>query len=228
MVDSCLHISSFAWAQNVGPHFETWNAGVLGPVSLSGLNEGRRDLTWQKWSYTVSSRTSMTVPLPAFMFVNSTSFWTGRSKRRVSESSFTQWKLFCRMGWRILRHWEATTDMVQGMCFNQQYNAATQTERVRLIIWGFIRCASQMCKDNSFPIIFSLVSQTTFNAPDGDEPLALDMNTMSKGQVWINGQSIGRYWNQYKASSGCTPCNYTGWFNEKKCLRNCGEASQRW
>lgn len=40
--------------QNVGPHFETWNAGILGPVSLSGLNEGRRDLTWQKWTYKVS------------------------------------------------------------------------------------------------------------------------------------------------------------------------------
>ncbi|KAL0397006.1 UNVERIFIED_CONTAM: Beta-galactosidase [Sesamum calycinum] len=38
---------------NVGPHFETWNAGVLGPVSLSGLNEGKRDLTWQKWTYKV-------------------------------------------------------------------------------------------------------------------------------------------------------------------------------
>uniref|UniRef100_A0A166ENF5 beta-galactosidase n=1 Tax=Daucus carota subsp. sativus TaxID=79200 RepID=A0A166ENF5_DAUCS len=38
---------------NVGPHFETWNAGVLGPVTLNGLNEGRRDLTWQNWSYKV-------------------------------------------------------------------------------------------------------------------------------------------------------------------------------
>ncbi|GAU33593.1 hypothetical protein TSUD_359720 [Trifolium subterraneum] len=37
--------------RNVGPHFETWNAGVLGPITLNGLNQGRRDLTWQKWSY---------------------------------------------------------------------------------------------------------------------------------------------------------------------------------
>lgn len=44
----------FVW-QNIGPHFEMWNAGVLGPVTLSGLNEGRRDLSWQKWSYKVSS-----------------------------------------------------------------------------------------------------------------------------------------------------------------------------
>ena len=44
---------TFDWTQNVGPHFETWNAGILGPVSLNGLNEGRRDLSWQKWSYKV-------------------------------------------------------------------------------------------------------------------------------------------------------------------------------
>uniref|UniRef100_A0A5B7BY93 Beta-galactosidase n=1 Tax=Davidia involucrata TaxID=16924 RepID=A0A5B7BY93_DAVIN len=38
---------------NVGLHFETWNAGVLGPVTLKGLDEGARDLTRQKWSYKV-------------------------------------------------------------------------------------------------------------------------------------------------------------------------------
>ncbi|GAU15257.1 hypothetical protein TSUD_03240, partial [Trifolium subterraneum] len=36
-----------------------------------------------------------------------------------------------------------------------------------------------------------------FNAPNGVEPLALDMSSMGKGQVWINGQSIGRYWMVY-------------------------------
>uniref|UniRef100_A0A0A0LGB3 beta-galactosidase n=1 Tax=Cucumis sativus TaxID=3659 RepID=A0A0A0LGB3_CUCSA len=38
---------------NVGPHFEMWNAGILGPVNLNGLDEGRRDLTWQKWTYKI-------------------------------------------------------------------------------------------------------------------------------------------------------------------------------
>ncbi|KAJ1408011.1 Glycoside hydrolase, family 35 [Sesbania bispinosa] len=36
-----------------------------------------------------------------------------------------------------------------------------------------------------------------FNAPDGNEALALDLGSMGKGQVWINGQSIGRYWMVY-------------------------------
>ncbi|KAM5561886.1 hypothetical protein ABKV19_022461 [Rosa sericea] len=29
---------------NNGPHFETWNLGVLGPVVLQGLDQGSRDL----------------------------------------------------------------------------------------------------------------------------------------------------------------------------------------
>lgn len=37
----------------MGTHFETWNYGVLGPVTLNGLNEGKRDLSLQKWSYKV-------------------------------------------------------------------------------------------------------------------------------------------------------------------------------
>jgi hypothetical protein len=48
---SCLSIA--VGLPNVGEHFETWNAGILGPVTLDGLNEGRRDLTWQKWTYQV-------------------------------------------------------------------------------------------------------------------------------------------------------------------------------
>ncbi|CAI9773576.1 unnamed protein product [Fraxinus pennsylvanica] len=143
---------------NVGPHFEKWNAGVLGPVSLSGLNKGKWDLTWQKWSYKVGLKGE------------------ALSLHSLSGSSSVEW--------------------VEGSSISQR----------QPLTWY----------------------KTTFNAPGGNEPLALDMNTMSKGQVWINGQSIGRYWNQYKASGNCGACNYAGWFNEKKCLSKCGEASQRW
>lgn len=54
------------------------------------------------------------------------------------------------------------------------------------------------------------------------------MGSMGKGQIWINGQSLGRHWPAYKAVGSCSECSYTGTFNENKCLRNCGEASQRW
>jgi len=39
--------------KNVGVHYELWNTGVVGPVVLHGIDQGKRDLTWQKWSYQV-------------------------------------------------------------------------------------------------------------------------------------------------------------------------------
>ncbi|XP_031105346.1 beta-galactosidase-like [Ipomoea triloba] len=144
---------------NVGPHFETWNAGVLGPVTLSGLNEGSRDLTWQKWSYKIGLEGE------------------ALNLHSLSGISSVEW--------------------VQGSFVSQK----------QPLTWY----------------------KTTFDAPEGDEPLALDMSTMSKGQVWINGNSIGRHWPGNKApNDGCSFCNYAGWFDERKCLSNCGEASQRW
>lgn len=77
-------------------------------------------------------------------------------------------------------------------------------------------------------IFMFLCIQATFNAPEGEGPLALDMGTMGKGQIWINEQSIGRYWPAYKAYGNCSECSYSGRYNEKKCLTNCGEPSQRW
>ncbi|RAL42410.1 hypothetical protein DM860_017590 [Cuscuta australis] len=143
---------------NIGPHFETWNTGILGPVSLSGLNEGKRDLTWQKWSYKIGLK--------------------GEEMRlhSLTGSSSIEW--------------------IQGAFVVQK----------QPLTWY----------------------KTTFNAPPGNEPLALDMITMGKGQAWINGQSIGRYWPANTASGSCGTCNYAGWYDENKCLSNCGEATQRW
>ncbi|OMO93602.1 Glycoside hydrolase, family 35 [Corchorus capsularis] len=36
--------------------------------------------------------------------------------------------------------------------------------------------------------------KTEFDAPEGNEALALNLGSMGKGEVWVNGQSIGRYW----------------------------------
>ncbi|CAI0392462.1 unnamed protein product [Linum tenue] len=66
-----------------------------------------------------------------------------------------------------------------------------------------------------------------FNSPDGDEPLALDMEGMGKGQIWINGQSIGRYWTAY-ANGQCNGCSYAGSFRPPKCQLGCGKPTQRW
>ncbi|KAK7255585.1 hypothetical protein RIF29_28998 [Crotalaria pallida] len=143
---------------NVGPHYERWNAGVLGPITLNGLNEGRRDLTWQKWSYKVGLKGE------------------AMSLHSLSGSSSVEW------------------------------------------LQGFLVSRRQ-------PLTWY---KTTFDAPAGVTPLALDMGSMGKGQVWINGQHLGRYWPAYKASGSCEYCNYAGIYDEKKCSSNCGEASQRW
>lgn len=71
-------------------------------------------------------------------------------------------------------------------------------------------------------------AQALFNAPAGSDPVALDMGSMGKGQIWVNGHHIGRYWS-YKAYSGrCRRCSYAGTYREDQCMSNCGDLSQRW
>ncbi|ERM93830.1 beta-galactosidase 11 isoform X1 [Amborella trichopoda] len=41
-----------------------------------------------------------------------------------------------------------------------------------------------------------------FDAPAGSDPVALDMSSMGKGEIWVNGQSIGRYWVSYLTPLG--------------------------
>ncbi|KAK7411940.1 hypothetical protein VNO78_03385 [Psophocarpus tetragonolobus] len=143
---------------NVGVHFETWNAGVLGPVTLKGLNEGTRDLSRQKWSYKVGLK--------------------GESLNLHTESG------------------SSSVEWTQG----------SLVVRKQPLTWY----------------------KTTFNAPAGNDPLALDMGSMGKGEVWINGRSIGRHWPGYIAHGSCGACNYAGFYTDNKCRTNCGQPSQRW
>ncbi|KAJ8528232.1 hypothetical protein K7X08_021924 [Anisodus acutangulus] len=157
-INKILLLSVSVGLPNVGVHYDTWNAGVLGPVTLSGLNEGKRDLTKQRWSYKVGLKGE------------------SLSLHSLSESSSVEW--------------------VQGSLVAQK----------QPLTWY----------------------KATFNAPGGNEPLALDMASMGKGQIWINGEGVGRHWPGYIAQGDCSKCNYAGTFNEKKCQTNCGQPSQRW
>eukprot|EP00250_Pteridium_aquilinum_P015845 c22797_g1_i1 orf=77-2668(+) len=67
-----------------------------------------------------------------------------------------------------------------------------------------------------------------FNAPEGNDPVALDLTSMGKGRAWINGEDIGRYWPTNIAPQiGCSStCSYQGTFRANKCLTNCGKPSQ--
>lgn len=45
-------------------------------------------------------------------------------------------------------------------------------------------------------------SQTLFDAPAGEDPVVLNLGSMGKGEAWVNGQSIGRYWVSFLTSKG--------------------------
>ncbi|XP_020203970.1 beta-galactosidase 6 isoform X2 [Cajanus cajan] len=44
--------------------------------------------------------------------------------------------------------------------------------------------------------------KATFDSPKSDDPVALNLESMGKGHVWVNGQSIGRYWISFHHSKG--------------------------
>lgn len=71
--------------------------------------------------------------------------------------------------------------------------------------------------------------KTSFDAPEGTDPVALNFTGMGKGEAWVNGQSIGRYWAALSSQkSGCTDhCNYRGTYSSSKCLRKCGNPPQQ-
>ncbi|KAL3572810.1 hypothetical protein D5086_026714 [Populus alba] len=44
--------------------------------------------------------------------------------------------------------------------------------------------------------------KTVFDAPAGNDPVALNLASMGKGEAWVNGRSIGRYWVSFLDSDG--------------------------
>ncbi|XP_019071397.1 beta-galactosidase 13-like isoform X2 [Solanum lycopersicum] len=44
--------------------------------------------------------------------------------------------------------------------------------------------------------------KTTFDAPEGNNPLAVKMDKMQKGMMWVNGNSLGRYWSSFLSPLG--------------------------
>ncbi|CAN8234206.1 unnamed protein product [Cochlearia groenlandica] len=44
--------------------------------------------------------------------------------------------------------------------------------------------------------------KASFDTPEGHDPVALNLGSMGKGEAWVNGQSIGRYWVSFHTSKG--------------------------
>ena len=72
--------------------------------------------------------------------------------------------------------------------------------------------------------------KTTFKTPYGTDPVVVDLKGMGKGEAWVNGQSLGRYWPTFLApQTGCdATCDYRGGYKPEKCRTNCGLPTQRW
>lgn len=86
-----------------------------------------------------------------------------------------------------------------------------------------------ICSLQLWTSFFFLSSQTTFEVPEGNDTLVLDLQGMGKGYAWVNGQSIGRYWPSFIADDkGCEPCDYRHEYDSNKCRTDCGKPSQRW
>uniref|UniRef100_A0A0C9RYA0 Beta-galactosidase n=1 Tax=Wollemia nobilis TaxID=56998 RepID=A0A0C9RYA0_9CONI len=143
--------------QNYGSFFDTWGAGITGPVKLKG-KDGERDLSTEQWTYQIGLQGEQL------------QFYTGKSTSNAP--------------------WTSGADLPK----NQP------------MMWY----------------------KTTFDAPDGSDPVAINLRGMGKGVAWVNGESIGRYWPTYTSpASGCTDsCDYRGAYSADKCRKNCGQPSQ--
>ncbi|XP_057449004.1 beta-galactosidase 8-like isoform X1 [Lotus japonicus] len=142
--------------QHYGPFFDTWGAGITGPVILKGLKNGSTlDFSSKQWTYQI-----------------------GLKGEDLDLPSVT----------------------------SGQWNSQSTLPKKQPLTWYKIN----------------------FSAPSGNVPIAIDFTGMGKGEAWVNGQSIGRYWPTYISPiDGCTSsCNYRGPYDYSKCLKNCEKPSQ--
>ncbi|GJY32787.1 D-galactoside/L-rhamnose binding SUEL lectin domain-containing protein [Tanacetum coccineum] len=69
--------------------------------------------------------------------------------------------------------------------------------------------------------------KTHFDSPGGKDPVVIDMSSMGKGEAWVNGHHIGRYWTLVAPKDGCQEnCDYRGAYDSDKCNTNCGKPTQ--
>ncbi|KAF6170571.1 hypothetical protein GIB67_031979 [Kingdonia uniflora] len=50
--------------------------------------------------------------------------------------------------------------------------------------------------------------KTAFDTPQGNVPVVLNLGSMGKGEAWVNGQSIGRYWSSFQSPNGYSQRQY--------------------
>ncbi|KAF2599932.1 hypothetical protein F2Q68_00012540 [Brassica cretica] len=76
-------------------------------------------------------------------------------------------------------------------------------DKVRLHQWANLKSVKRSTNDagliKNCPLAWY---KTMFDEPNGDGPVGLNMGSMGKGEVWVNGESIGRYWVSFLTPAG--------------------------
>ncbi|PPR86719.1 hypothetical protein GOBAR_AA33971 [Gossypium barbadense] len=208
---------------NYGAFFDLSGAGITGPVKLNGLSNGSSiDLSSQQWTYQVGLKGEDS-GLPS----GSSSEWV--SQPALPKNQPLIW--YKDFGWgssiivMFLYHYNTIAcayplKLSAGSRTGNSDNAKVKVDIPITVVPG----------KNTIDLLSLTVGlQTNFDAPTGNDPVALDFMGMGKGEAWINGQSIGRYWPAYIASnSGCSDsCDYRGPYSANKCRKNCGKPSQQ-
>ncbi|XP_068666380.1 beta-galactosidase 7-like [Aristolochia californica] len=71
--------------------------------------------------------------------------------------------------------------------------------------------------------------RTTFKAPIGLDLDVVNLQTLGKGEAWVNGRSIERFWSNFStALERCGECDYHGGYNPGKCAIDCDQPTQKW
>ena len=88
------------------------------------------------------------------------------------------------------------------------------------------------CRDETVPsptsLVWYRVQLELSLSSDPNGVFAIDMNSMVKGQLYLNGHALGRYWLIEAPSTDCKPCHYAGVYDPANCRTGCGQPSQRY
>eukprot|EP00479_Gromia_sphaerica_P008508 TRINITY_DN3262_c0_g1_i1.p1 TRINITY_DN3262_c0_g1~~TRINITY_DN3262_c0_g1_i1.p1 ORF type:complete len:184 (-),score=21.30 TRINITY_DN3262_c0_g1_i1:90-641(-) len=67
--------------------------------------------------------------------------------------------------------------------------------------------------------------EMTMPAPAEEHAYALLMTSLGKGNVWVNGNYLGRFWN-IVGEGNCAPCDYRENYGHTSCQTRCGDPTQ--
>ncbi|KAG0491081.1 hypothetical protein HPP92_007944 [Vanilla planifolia] len=200
-------LSETVGLKNYGAFIEKDGAGFKGPIKLIGFKDGDMDLSTYPWTY---QRTC--IPLQKVKFKLQEVFRIDHFLFDCSSNKASNQNFIC-----FINHYFGTIGRVKG-------------NLLEYLISGTGKKVSWIALEPDKIQATFIWYKAYFDAPDGKDPISIYLGGMGKGQAWVNGHGIGRYWSLVAPKDGCSEtCNYQGrFYNEKKCRTNCGKPTQTW